>query len=104
MRFSGSDDDGMLVGIMGAQPINDVTLIRHAYNATWHRNKGLGSALLTCFLKQTKWPVLVGMARSRCPWRGDYQGRCAPTTSTPTWWNGRLAGPQPKGQHRLREA
>jgi N-acetylglutamate synthase-like GNAT family acetyltransferase len=60
VRFSGIEADGILVGIMGIQPVKDVTLIRHAYVATEHRNKGLGSVLLDHLLHQAKGPILVG--------------------------------------------
>ena len=60
VKFSGIEVDGVLVGIMGVQPVKNVTLIRHAYVATAHRNKGLGSILLNHLLHQIKGPILVG--------------------------------------------
>ena len=52
--YSGIEVDGLLVGIMGVQPVKDVTLIRHAYVASSYRNKGLGGVLLDQLLQQTR--------------------------------------------------
>ena len=60
VRFSGIEVDRVLVGIMGVQPVKDVTLIRHAYVANSYRNKGLGGVLLDHLLQQTTGPILVG--------------------------------------------
>lgn len=60
VRFSGIEADGVLVGIMGVQPVRDVTLIRHAYVATAHRSRGLGGLLLDHLLQEIKGPILVG--------------------------------------------
>ena len=48
-----------MAGIMGVQPVKNVTLIRHAYVATEHRGKGLGGVLLDYLLRQTKGQILV---------------------------------------------
>jgi len=60
VRFSGIEVDRVLVGIMGVQPVKDVTLIRHAYVANSYRNKGLGGILLDHLLQRTTGPILVG--------------------------------------------
>ncbi|MBS4032213.1 MAG: hypothetical protein KGZ63_12455 [Clostridiales bacterium] len=39
VEFWGYEDHGELVGVMGIQPVLDVTLIRHAYVRTNLRNK-----------------------------------------------------------------
>src|ERR1043165_4265083 len=44
--FSGWEQHGELIGVMGLQDVRDVTLIRHAYVRTAHRGQGVGSALL----------------------------------------------------------
>jgi GNAT superfamily N-acetyltransferase len=46
MSFFGWEEDGELVGVMGFQPIKDVTLIRHAYVLTRWQKKGVGTKLL----------------------------------------------------------
>jgi len=44
--FYGYENDGELVGVMGIEPIKDVTLIRHAYVLPQYQNKGIGKELL----------------------------------------------------------
>jgi GNAT superfamily N-acetyltransferase len=51
MTFFGWEEKHMLVGIMGFQPIKDVTLIRHAYVSPDYQRKGVGTRLLN-HLKQ----------------------------------------------------
>lgn len=46
MAFFGWEEEREMVGIMGFQPVKDVTLIRHAYvRRAWQR-RGIGSRLL----------------------------------------------------------
>lgn len=58
--FWGYEEDGRLVGVMGIQPVQDVTLIRHAYVRTARRGRGIGGELLQHLLGQANPPVLVG--------------------------------------------
>ena len=51
---------------MGIQDVKDVTLIRHAYVRTSHRNKGVGSLLLRHLLALAVKPVLIGTWRDAC--------------------------------------
>ena len=60
VAFWGFEDWGELVGIMGIQPVRDVTLIRHAYVRTAYRSQGIGSKLLEFLLKEITTPVLIG--------------------------------------------
>jgi mannose-6-phosphate isomerase-like protein (cupin superfamily) len=60
VRFYGWEEDGQLVGVMGIQDVQDVTLIRHAYVRTAQRNKGVGGKLLSELRKLTGHPVLMG--------------------------------------------
>ena len=60
VKFWGSEEDGQLIGVMGAQPVRDVTLIRHAYVRTKMRNCGIGGKLLAHLLGQTHGKILVG--------------------------------------------
>ena len=46
MTFFGWEENGELVGAMGFQPVQDVTLIRHAYVLPQWQRKGIGSTLL----------------------------------------------------------
>ncbi len=58
--FWGKEEKGRLIGVMGLQNVQDVTLIRHAYVRTAERNKGVGKELLAFLLKMTDRPVLIG--------------------------------------------
>jgi N-acetylglutamate synthase-like GNAT family acetyltransferase len=60
VSFWGFEDWGELVGIMGIQPVRDVTLIRNAYVRTAYRSHGIGSTLLEFLLKEITTPVLIG--------------------------------------------
>jgi len=58
--FWGYEEDGELVGVMGVQHVQDMTLIRHAYVRTAKRNQGIGGKLLSYLRKQTTRPILIG--------------------------------------------
>lgn len=60
VRFLGYEEDGQLVGVMGVQDVQDVTLIRHAYVRTSHQNRGIGGRLLAYMSEQTNRPTLIG--------------------------------------------
>jgi len=58
--FWGYKENGELVGVMGIQHVQDVTLIRHAYVRTVKQNQGIGGSLLFFLRKQTNRPILIG--------------------------------------------
>jgi GNAT superfamily N-acetyltransferase len=58
--FWGFEVGGDLVGVMGIQHVQDVTLIRHAYVRTASRNQGLGGQLLAHLRTLTDRPILIG--------------------------------------------
>jgi GNAT superfamily N-acetyltransferase len=60
VRFWGYEDASRLIGVMGIQDVKDVTLIRHAYVRTAHRNKGIGGALLVSLQGQATRDLLIG--------------------------------------------
>ena len=60
VEFWGYEEDGELVGVMGIQHLQEVTLIRHAYVRTANQNQGMGKKLLSFLRKQTNLPILVG--------------------------------------------
>jgi len=53
-------EHGEMMGVMGIQYKEDVTLIRHAYVRSFYRNKGLGSKLLAHLSSIATTPVLIG--------------------------------------------
>jgi N-acetylglutamate synthase-like GNAT family acetyltransferase len=60
VRFFGCERGGELVGVMGIQDVQDVTLIRHAYVRTSVRRAGIGAKLLAHLRTLTDRPVLIG--------------------------------------------
>lgn len=60
VRFWGYEEDGELIGVMGIQHVQDVTLIRHAYVRTVKRRQGIGEKLLSFLREQTTRPILLG--------------------------------------------
>jgi N-acetylglutamate synthase-like GNAT family acetyltransferase len=58
--FWGYEEEGKLLGVMGIQPVQDVTLIRHAYVRTAQQNQGIGGKLLAHLRTQTDQPILIG--------------------------------------------
>ena len=61
MTFFGWEVNGELVGVMGFQPVKDVTLIRHAYVLPQWQRQGIGSKLLNHLKGQgTTSRLLVG--------------------------------------------
>ena len=51
---------GAILGVMGRQPLTEVTLIRHAYVLPAAQQRGLGAQLLRHLLQGVGAPVLVG--------------------------------------------
>jgi len=60
VAFWGYEESGELIGVMGIQDVQDVTLIRHAYVRTARRGKGIGGTLLSELKQMTRRPTLVG--------------------------------------------
>jgi N-acetylglutamate synthase-like GNAT family acetyltransferase len=60
VQFWGYEEDSEIIGVMGIQFKEDVTLIRHAYVRTPKRNKGIGSKLLEHLHATSTTPVLIG--------------------------------------------
>lgn len=58
--FWSYEEAGTLIGVMGIQDVQDVTLIRHAYIRTSSQKRGIGAQLLSHLRKLAKRPVLIG--------------------------------------------
>ena len=60
VQFWGVEEEGRLVGVMGIQEVQDVTLIRHAYVRTQRQSAGVGSRLLAYLRERARGPLLIG--------------------------------------------
>lgn len=60
VRFMGCEEGGMLLGVMGIQPVREVDLIRHAYVLPEQQGRGLGGKLLRNFREGSRRPMLIG--------------------------------------------
>ena len=60
VTFWGCTENGRLAGVMGMQPVKDVTLIRHAYVKTELRQRGIGGKLLAHLIGRMDGRILVG--------------------------------------------
>ena len=58
--FWGYQQSAELVGVMGIQHVQDVTLIRHAYIRPANQNQGIGGKLLSELRTQTDRQILIG--------------------------------------------
>ena len=54
VRMYGYHHNNTLIGVIGVQKVEDVTLIRHAYTLSSYQNKGAGSALLEYLIKKNQ--------------------------------------------------
>jgi len=60
VTFWGYVEEGKLVGLMGIQDVQDVTLIRHAYVSTSFQKHGIGGKLISHLKTLIMKPALVG--------------------------------------------
>src|SRR2546421_684682 len=60
VAFWGFEQVAELIGVMGIQQVQDVTLIRHAYVRTNRQKQGIGALLLSHLRNLTSGPVLIG--------------------------------------------
>ena len=58
--FWGLERDGQLLGVMGIQDKDDVTLIRHSYVRTQAQKMGIGTKLLLHLESMTENSILIG--------------------------------------------
>jgi GNAT superfamily N-acetyltransferase len=74
VTFWGYADDGEMLGIMGLQDVQDVTLIRHAYVRTANQRCGIGAQLLGHLRQLTTRPILIG-TWAETPWAIRFYSR-----------------------------
>ena len=54
MMFFGWEEEGQLTGVIGWEPVKDVTLVRHCYVLSDRQRQGVGSALLRHVMARTR--------------------------------------------------
>jgi GNAT superfamily N-acetyltransferase len=59
VEFYGWTENNALVAVMGIQPVNDVTLIRHAYVVTSRQRRGIGKKLLNRLASLAQTPIIL---------------------------------------------
>jgi GNAT superfamily N-acetyltransferase len=72
MTFFGWEEQRRLVGVMGFQPVKDVTLIRHAYVLPGHQRKGIGTILLDQLKQMTMTKQLLVGTWADATWAIDF--------------------------------
>ena len=74
VEFWSHTEGGAVLGVMGVQPVQDVTLIRHAYVCTASQGRGVGGSLLAHLRATTSRPVLMG-AWADATWAIRFYGK-----------------------------
>ena len=65
VHMFGYSNKGKLIGVMGIQELNNITLIRHAYILTRNQGTGIGKSLLKYLLQKNQSTcILVGTWRN----------------------------------------
>jgi GNAT superfamily N-acetyltransferase len=75
MTFFGWQENNELLGVMGIQPVKDVTLIRHAYVLPGHQRAGIGRNLLCHLRKITQTKHLLVGTWADAVWAIDFYQR-----------------------------
>jgi GNAT superfamily N-acetyltransferase len=72
VQFYGYIENNSLIAVMGIQPVNDVTLIRHAYTLTSHQRKGIGEKLLNRLFSIAKTQMILVGTWENAQWAIDF--------------------------------
>ncbi|MFC1905711.1 GNAT family N-acetyltransferase [Chloroflexota bacterium] len=72
MAFFGWNESDKIVGVMGFQPVKDITLIRHAYVMSQYQRKGIGVRLLDHLKRITKTRNLLVGTWADASWAIDF--------------------------------
>ena len=75
VNFFGWEEDGKLIGMMGLEPVKDVSLIRHAYVLSRWQHRGIGSKLLKHILSLITTPRLLVGTWADAGWAIDFYRR-----------------------------
>ena len=72
MTFLGWDTGEKIVGVMGFQPVKDVTLVRHTYVLPDYQRKGIGTELVNHVKHMTKTRYLLVGTWADASWAIDF--------------------------------
>jgi len=72
VRMFGYTKDGTLIGVMGFQELEHVTLIRHAYTMSSYQRMGIGKSLLEYLFQINNSPRLLLGTWQRALWAIDF--------------------------------
>ena len=75
ITFFGWEQQRRLVGVMGFQPVKDVTRIRHAYVLPEHQGKGIGTRLLDRLKQMTATKKLLVGTWADATWAIEFYQR-----------------------------
>ena len=68
VEFYGWTENNALVAVMGIQPVNEVTLIRHAYVVPSRQRRGIGKKLLNHLIKIAQTPKILAGTWKAAHW------------------------------------
>ena len=68
VEFYGWTENNGLVAVMGIQPVNEVTLIRHAYVVPSRQRRGIGKKLLNHLIKIAQTPEILAGTWEAAHW------------------------------------
>jgi len=68
VSFFGWEEADTLLGVMGIQPVEDTTLIRHAYVRTEYQRRGIGRRLLEHLMRHAKTSEILVGTWADAPW------------------------------------
>jgi GNAT superfamily N-acetyltransferase len=72
MTFFGWQEDDKVVGVIGFQPVLDVTLVRHVYVLPEYQRKGIGTILLNHVKELTRTRYLLVGTWAETSWAIDF--------------------------------
>src|SRR6266851_3647010 len=91
--FWGYEENGALVGVMGIQRVQDVTLIRHAYVRSSNQKGGIGGQLLSHLRDLASSPAFNKLVPRRRAASSNTTGLCPNARSKRPWcWATRSGG------------
>jgi len=72
VTFFGWEEGRRFAGVMGFQPVKDITLIRHAYVLPDHQGKGIGTSLLDHLKQMTRTKQLLVGTWADATWAVEF--------------------------------